>query len=429
MLTVDEIEELLRLGHETRPFEVKGPGNLGSKPFCAKVARAAMALGNLTDGGTLVLGVNDQDLPSMAPGLSSDQAEQWSKFDDVADAIARYSDPPVKFGLRIEQLSNGNTICVLDIEEFELSPHICKRDLPGELVAGQLYVRPRGKPRSTNVPDSAEMREVLDLATAKALRRYISTLSDAGLLTSTRPVEVSDESRFDDERDRAWRLGESPLRADGPTTSYFDAAVRPGPYENRRIPPAELMNFMTSHTVRLRGWPVPFIEQATPLRAASCLGQDESTRSESWRLCSSGQFLHRRMFASDMHDVPSLKPRRSQASAVIAVWDVLLYFVELAELGSRFAVATGCSTVDFTVTLRGVDGRELVAGDWRRELVSNPVFHGHEIEARVTAEAPALIASPTQFAIDLTQQVLENFGVSIPESALDDWQAEILRRR
>jgi len=42
VVTVDEVQQLLALGHEIRSFEVKGPGSLNDKAYCAKVARAAM---------------------------------------------------------------------------------------------------------------------------------------------------------------------------------------------------------------------------------------------------------------------------------------------------------------------------------------------------------------------------------------------------
>jgi hypothetical protein len=51
VLAGDAVEQLLLLGHESRSFEVKGPGELKDKAFCAKVARAAMAMANLRDGG------------------------------------------------------------------------------------------------------------------------------------------------------------------------------------------------------------------------------------------------------------------------------------------------------------------------------------------------------------------------------------------
>ena len=54
---MSEVEDLFGLGHESRSFEVKGPGLLTDSAYCARVARAVMAMGNLRDGGLVCLGV------------------------------------------------------------------------------------------------------------------------------------------------------------------------------------------------------------------------------------------------------------------------------------------------------------------------------------------------------------------------------------
>jgi len=44
------VKEILASGHEVRSFEVKGPCEITDKAYVAKVARSAMAVGNLRDG-------------------------------------------------------------------------------------------------------------------------------------------------------------------------------------------------------------------------------------------------------------------------------------------------------------------------------------------------------------------------------------------
>src|SRR6202034_3788584 len=57
VLTTEELEDALSLGYEGRSFEFKGPGDCGEKYFLAKVARAALSMGNLRDGGYVVIGI------------------------------------------------------------------------------------------------------------------------------------------------------------------------------------------------------------------------------------------------------------------------------------------------------------------------------------------------------------------------------------
>lgn len=165
MVTSAEVEAILAGGHELREFEVKGPGDLQDKAYCAKVARAAMAMGNLRDGGLVCLGIDDTQLAAMVPGLSAERFAAWSDYDDVHDALGRYSDPAVSFHLTPLTLSNGANVVVLKVSEFEQVPHICKKEYPGTLQKGAAYVRPPGKPQSIAIPSASEMRELLDLAT------------------------------------------------------------------------------------------------------------------------------------------------------------------------------------------------------------------------------------------------------------------------
>ena len=60
---------------------------------------------------------------------------------------------------------------------------------------------------------------------------------------------------------------------------------------------------------------------------------------DAWRIFTSGQFLHRRVFATDLRDASELKPEDPDATGAVAVWDVLLYLVEVAESAARMATA------------------------------------------------------------------------------------------
>ncbi len=146
MVTPDDVQQLLALGHEVRSFEVKGPGDLSDKAYCARVTRAAIALGNLRDGGIICIGIDDTRMVDMLPGLGAAQLAEWSDFDNVNDALARYADPPIAFRLYPLQLINGVAVVAIEVAEFEDVPHVCKRDYPSVLQKGMTYVRPRGKP-------------------------------------------------------------------------------------------------------------------------------------------------------------------------------------------------------------------------------------------------------------------------------------------
>lgn len=208
MVDQQEVETLLAAGHEIRSFEVKGPGTLADKAYVAKVARATMAMGNHRDGGLVCLGIDDKQMKQMTPGLDPAQLQGWSDYDNVSAALARYSDPPVTFELHPFTLSSGAAVVVLEVFEFEHVPHVSKLDYPGALQAGATYVRSLRQPESVSVPSSAEMRELLDLATNKALREFVARATAAGLSLSgaSAPTRQElDEAAFDAEAEQAWR--------------------------------------------------------------------------------------------------------------------------------------------------------------------------------------------------------------------------------
>ncbi|WP_109474816.1 helix-turn-helix domain-containing protein [Ornithinimicrobium cavernae] len=426
----DYVEQRLTLGHEDRSFEVKGPLNLTDKAHRAKVARAAMAMGNLRDGGFICIGIDETRMREMLPGLDDTEFEQWSDFDNVSDALARYCEPPLTFTRHPLTLSNGVKVVVLAVAEFDDVPHVCKRDSQGELHRGAVYVRPRGKPESVPVPSAADMRDLLDLAITKGVREFVRRAGQAGIPLGLAPApEDVDQEAYRAEAARAW--GEpSQVMADILAAGHTDVAVRPAAFDAGRVDPAKLERFLLDHTVRLRGWPVPFVDDgAGRHRYPGAVGQDIEPRvvphSEAWRLCTSGQFLHRRVLVSDLRHLEQAQPTDPSSTGVVVVWDVLLYMVEVAELGARMATALEVDHVAFDVTLSGIANRELVSGDWQRELHGPYRMASNELETQLGVSTTRLVADTRTVGVELAQGLLRQFGLGVPDQVLFDWQEQV----
>lgn len=441
MVDQRDVEESLRLGRESRSFEVKGPGSTSDKAYVARVVRAVMAMGNLRDGGQICLGVADDRMAAMQPGLSTTQVAEWMDYDNVADQVTKYSDPPVAFHLQQFRLSSAAEVVIIDVEEFDIDLHICRRDFQGVLQAGQTYVRPRGKPQSSNVPSLVDMRDLHALAIDKGVREYFRRSEFAGapftLATPLTP-EQQDTAKFNDEAAEAWAM---PSSVDNPTAgalvpnittpAYTNVSVRPGPYAADRISPSELEAFAGMQAVRLRGWPVPMVSNRDPVKHhGDWVGQDLQAdvvpHVESWRLFTSGQFLHRRVVATDLRDAAELRPEAPNASGAIAVWDVLFYIVEVAELGARYASTLGAETVTIDISLENIAGRELISGDWKRELNGPYVTQAHSFRAGGVYTTPALLATPRAIGVELAQQILRKFGLNVHDKTLMEYQDSVL---
>jgi predicted HTH transcriptional regulator len=207
VLTTNEVEILLKSGHESRGFEIKGPGSEGDGHLFAKVTRAALSLGNHRDGGNILIGISDGDPAALQPGLSETDAEGWLDFDKVSRKMANYSDPPLKIDITSLVLSSGAVVVLIEVAEFDDVPHICAksfRSTSGKEVLreGALYVRTRKMPETSEVSGHLEMREILDLAIVKALRSYVSISERAGISLSESPHV--DLKPYEDERIKAF---------------------------------------------------------------------------------------------------------------------------------------------------------------------------------------------------------------------------------
>ena len=440
MVSQQDVEDSLRLGRESRSFEVKGPGSMTDKQYVARVVRAAMAMGNLRDGGQVCLGIHDHQMATMTPGLSPAEVAEWTDYNNVSDQVSKYSDPPVAFHMHNFTLSSGADVVILDVEEFDTDLHICKRDYQGVLQAGQTYVRPRGKPQSSQVPSLVDMRDLHNLAIDKGVREYFRRSEYAGApftIAASLTPDQQDTAKFNAEAIEAWSAPSSVENPTGgalvstiATPAYTNVTVRPGPYEADRISPDQLETFAGAQAVRLRGWPVPMLSNRDPIaHHGNWVGQDLQAEIvphvEAWRLFTSGQFLHRRIIATDLRDAAELKPDTPGATGAVAVWDVLLYLVEVAELGARYAAALGVETVAIDVSLENIAGRELISGDWKRELHGRYVTQATSLTASVVHKAPALLATPRAVGVDLTQQMLRKFGLNVADKILMEWQESI----
>jgi hypothetical protein len=419
-------------------MELKGAGMVrGNKRFVAKVARAAMAMGNLRDGGLVVIGIANDQIAAMGPGLSDPELAEWSSFDLVSAVVNQYIDPPVTFELHKFTLSNSSRVAVLEVAEFDREIHVCKKNFEDVLQDGQTYVRARRMPESVPVPSSAEARELHDLAIDKGVRESVRHAGAAGIPLGlvAAPAEV-DARAYAAEVEAGWSAPNPVNQPDAgalgawvTTPAFTDVAVRPGSFQADRLSAGELDRFVVEHSVSMRGWPVPFVGREPLQRHGTWVGQDIPSsglpHAEAWRMFTSGQFLHRRLLATDLRDAQELRPDVTGATGAVAVWDVLLYMIEVAEFGARMATALGLDQVAFDIGLDGIEGRQLISGDFWRELHGPYIAAGNRFDASVTVEVTRLLEHPRAVGVTLAQRLLQQFGLSLPDEILYEWQDKI----
>jgi len=181
--------ELVFHGREERNLEYKCSMSWQEPTTKAKIVKCAMAMANIPDGGTIIVGVEQNGGTFIPNGMKPGHAESF-KQDDVMNHVNGYADPCVE--LAVTALSKENkSFVVIQIREFDQLPVVCKKDDQEGLKRGAFFTRSRRKYETAQVGSQTEMREILDLAVDKEIRR----LRSRGLLTFVEVAASSDADR------------------------------------------------------------------------------------------------------------------------------------------------------------------------------------------------------------------------------------------
>lgn len=195
-MTDKEFEQIIGDRQESRHREFKGSQTWTDPEFKAKLVKSILAFSNTRDGGWIVVGVRQDGDEFHLDGVQSDHLETFTQ-DTVASVAAAHADPFVEIDLSKKDY-NGKWFVVIRVAEFEHVPVICKQSGAANLRKGAIYIRTRRIPESAEVPTQTEMREILDLAAEKELRKYLQrTRRAGGKLSSAEPDDGYDKELED----------------------------------------------------------------------------------------------------------------------------------------------------------------------------------------------------------------------------------------
>ena len=186
------------LSHELTGIEFKGPGPSTDRQLFAQVVKAVLGMANRRDGGRVIIGVETLGNMLNPVGLNGADLYTWN-YDDVADRIAVYADPSVSFEIEVREYNNDNYVAI-EVEEFSDVPVLCKRAYRDVLRDGACYVRTRRKPETSEIPTQADMRDLLDLAIEKGVRRFLAQAHRDGLTVPSAGTPLTaDEEQFNEQ--------------------------------------------------------------------------------------------------------------------------------------------------------------------------------------------------------------------------------------
>jgi predicted HTH transcriptional regulator len=175
-----ELERLLEGGEETQTFEVKCRMTWNVK----KLARDILAMANVRDGGTIVIGVVDGTF--VREGVD-DATKATYNPDTMRDQLAAYADPHVRVTVHLLSDSKGTEYVAIRVHPFRELPVICKLD-SNDTKAGAIYYRTTNRrPESAVINNSYDMRDLIMTAVA----RVREGLSRLGLQVTSTTSEFS----------------------------------------------------------------------------------------------------------------------------------------------------------------------------------------------------------------------------------------------
>lgn len=193
---LDSVRSLICNGREERHLEFKRSMNWSSPATKSKIVKSALAMANLRDGGTIILGVDrNPDDSYAAIGMTQEDQDSFRQ-DDVSVEVNNYADPFIEVAISKQELDNKRFV-VITVSEFSELPIVCKRDGADRIRKGAICIRPRQKFETAEIPSQVEMRELLDLATEKKIRAFQAQLQRLG--TQLAPPNDYDSQAFNDQ--------------------------------------------------------------------------------------------------------------------------------------------------------------------------------------------------------------------------------------
>ena len=170
-----------------------------------KIIKASLGMGNLREGGIVIVGVAQRGETWELEGISDAHLATYDP-DLLHDALDRYLSPAANVEVVLHE-DDGRRYLIIQVHEFEELPFVCKREGEG-LVRGGMYVRPAsGRPRTELIHSAEDMRDLLNIASEKGARRILELTRRLGVtapepiedVATPEPIEDAEMARYDEE--------------------------------------------------------------------------------------------------------------------------------------------------------------------------------------------------------------------------------------
>jgi predicted HTH transcriptional regulator len=132
------------------------------------LARDILAMSNVRDGGTIVIGVEDGTFKRV--GVDAATRGTYN-VEVMRDQMAQYADPHVRFSVSYPPDLNGLQYVAIEVESFDETPVICRKDSKDTREGAVYYRSNRRRMESAEVRSSYDMRDILIVAATRTRQR------------------------------------------------------------------------------------------------------------------------------------------------------------------------------------------------------------------------------------------------------------------
>ena len=119
-MTTEDFEKLIQGAEESAFLDFKAPMDWSVKCFVKDI----LAMSNLIDGGSLVVGVEDATYARL--GVTNEQIRTYDT-DIMKDQVAPFADPAVSFSRYVVVGTEGKNFVVIQVRPFDQELVICRK--------------------------------------------------------------------------------------------------------------------------------------------------------------------------------------------------------------------------------------------------------------------------------------------------------------
>ncbi|HVB24094.1 MAG TPA: ATP-binding protein [Ktedonobacteraceae bacterium] len=436
MLEPDRIAYYFSLTHELPEVEFKGLGMRGDNPLFGRVVRAAMAMANRRGGGTVIIGVKEEQAGLDFKGLTADMLATW-KYEHIANGFNSYTNVPIEFD-HLEYEYNGDKFLVLDIHEFATVPVMCMKEyrdktnpkMPYDqckviLRPGAFYIRTINNAESKEMLTSEETRTLFQLANDKAVQSFVTHTRLAGINIAPLP---KDEELFARQLEGWTGTVYDKIR----TRGYWDIRIRPATFKPDRMPLFALRQLIMRASLDYRNWEFPYNTPVKPEYGNDWIGLEHQRRQalQAWRFFQSGQFAAVVGLLEDWGDLRTTPTKVEwNPGEYLSIPDVVHHLTEFFGLASRLAVTDlyrDEQSVIIDLKLCKTKNRKLYGrGTYQDFLGSDYPTAAENIPYTITLAKEDIIGRPLELAREASLFFFDRFGYYPSQQLLTTMQYEL----